>query len=74
MPVQKVLEAYPPGQPPYLHQILSIVVRMRDLYAPKVLAVFVGAIPPLVISVPLLFLSAPVRFFLGKWFDNLREQ
>jgi hypothetical protein len=71
--VSKTCEAYPRVHSPYWDRILSTVVRLWDLYAPKVLEVLVGVIPPLFISVPLLLLSAPVRCSPEEPFDNLLE-
>lgn len=70
--VSNTYETYSRVHSPEWYRINSIVVRLWDLYAPRISEVLVGAIPPLLISIPLLLLSAPVRCCPER-FGNLLE-
>lgn len=58
--------AYLRGLFPFFDRIISTSMRLRDLYASKVLEALASVIPSLYLSIPLLLLSVPVRYSPGK--------
>ncbi|KAH7330247.1 cytochrome P450 [Rhexocercosporidium sp. MPI-PUGE-AT-0058] len=60
----KTIGAYFRVHLPYIDQILSTVVRLWDFYAPQVLEILVGVVPPLFVSIPLLLLSVPILSYI----------
>lgn len=58
--VLKFPEADPTVHPPYWDRVVFIAVRVWHLCARKVFEFVVGVTPPLIISVPLFVLSAPI--------------